>query len=361
MEESLFVEWVAKYFPGLVVRIVSELNGTPEKPTTYLHRRMLRKSYSVTGTWESLIAKNRLVAADVVAMDSSLPLKRRGATSKASGDIPKMGMELKLNEKQLTDLDTLIEQGGTNAEIYQRLFEDTPAVIGGIYERNEGIFLEGLSTGIALIEDTENVGTGIRLNYKYIPANKFGVAKLLTDVTSKPFDYFKKVVAKAKKDNNKIIRAMLDSDTLDLICATNQAKEFYAFTQNFVGSNIPTPDNEQINIVASKRLGFTFEIVDRSIITEKNKEDTTINPWAPGAIVFICQEEVGTLTYARLAENKRRKVGVSYELVDDFILVSKFCKTEPSLSEHTKSQARVVPVINNVDQIYLMDTLTIQA
>jgi hypothetical protein len=30
-----------------------------------------------------------------------------------------------------------------------------------------------LSTGIALIEDTENVGTGIRIDYGYSDANKF--------------------------------------------------------------------------------------------------------------------------------------------------------------------------------------------
>src|ERR1700712_4812414 len=167
MEQSLFIQWVAKYFPAITVRVIETLNDT-KNPLTYLHRTMLRKDFSVSGKWDAISAANTLVMADVVAMDSSLPLKKRDSISKASGDIPKMGMELKLNEKQLTDLDTLIAQGGTDQQILAKLFADTPRVIGGIYERNEAIFLEGLLTGIALVDDSENVGTGIRVNYGYL-------------------------------------------------------------------------------------------------------------------------------------------------------------------------------------------------
>ena len=143
MEKSLFISWVDKYFPGLTVRVIETLNGA-DRAASYLHRSMLRKEESVDGKYESISADNINVVADVVAMDSSLPLKQRVAISSASGEIPKMGMELKLNENQLTALDTLVAKGASDSQIIAKLFADTPRCISGIYEQNEAIFLQGL-------------------------------------------------------------------------------------------------------------------------------------------------------------------------------------------------------------------------
>jgi hypothetical protein len=359
MEQSLFIEWVNKYFPGITISVVEKLNDT-KNPLTYLHRRFLKKDYSVTGKWEALTVNNTIVAADVVAMDSSLPLKVRDSIAKANGDIPKMGMELKLNEKQLTDLNVLVAQNADPATILVKLFSDTPKVISGIYERNEAIFLEGLSTGLCLVEDTETVGTGIRINYQYLDTNKFGVATLWTNTASKPFDDIKRVMDKAVLDGNVISTVLLDSATIDNIANTDQAKQLYAFKQGFVGTAIPTPDLQQLNSVTSARYGFTLEKVDRAIRTERNGVQTSTKPWAAGAVVFLTSDQLGSLTWATLAEKVYPVANVTYQTVDDFILVSKYRTNRPSLGEWTSSQARVVPVISNVDQIYLLDSTTLQ-
>lgn len=362
MEQSLFLQWVNKFFPGITVRVVETLNDS-KNPITYLHRRMLRKDFSVTGKWETINSNNSLVMADVVAMDSSLPLKMRDSLSKASGDIPKMGMELKLNERQLTDLDTLVATGGTDAQIVSKLFQDTPKVIGGIYERNEAMFLEGLSSGVTLVEDTENVGTGVRVDYGYLPANKFGVTVLWNGnpTTAKPDTDIKRVLAKVKGDGNVITKVMLDSYALDALLATDQLKEFYAFKAGFVGTKIPALDLAQANTVTSARYGFTMELVDRTCKYEKNGTQTAVKPWAEGAVVFLTNDQVGNQVWAKLAEMNHPVQNVTYNTVDDFILVSKYRTNKPSLGEWTSSQARVVPVINNVNQIYTLDSKTVQA
>jgi hypothetical protein len=360
MEQSLFIQWVNKYFPGITVRVVETLNDT-KNPLTYLHRRMLRKDFSVTGKWEALNSTFTMVAADVVAMDSSLPLKKRDAISKANGDIPKMGMELKLNERQLTDLDTLVATGASDSQILAKLFADTPKVIGGIWERNEAMFLEGLSTGVTLVTDDENVGTAVRLDFGYPTANKFGVTTVWSNTASKPLDDIKRVVDKAKLDGNNITRVMMDSTTFDYFAATTQVKERYAFTVGFVGSNIIVPDLQQVNRMLTSLHGFTIELVDRAVRTEKNGTQTAAKPWGVGMVVFLTSDNVGSLVWARLAEMNHPVPNVSYSTVDDFILVSKFRNNKPSLSEHTSSQARVVPVISNVDQIYQLDRATVQA
>jgi hypothetical protein len=360
MEQSLFIEWVNKYLPGVTVAIVEKLNDT-KNPLTYLHRRMLKKNFSVGGEWKAITANNTLVMADVVAMDSELPLKKRDTISKASGDIPKMGMELKLTEKQLTELDVLVKTQASESQILAKLFADSPRVIGGIYERNERIFLEALSTGMALVEDSENVGTGIRVNFGIPTANKFGVAVLWASAsTAKPFDDLQKILDKAALDGHSITKFILDRFAFNNLAKATQTKELFAFYSGFVGSSIPVPSLTQINQYSQDRYGFSFEIVDRSVRKEKNGVQTPFKPWAEGAIAGLTSDIVGTLEWAELAEKNHPAPGVTYITVDDFILVSKYRRNSP-LSEYTSGQARVLPVLNNVDQIYLLDSKTVQA
>lgn len=361
MEQSLFLEWVQKYFKGITIRVAETLNDT-KNPLTYLFKSMLAKNYSVSGKWESINTVNTLVAADVVSVDSTLPLKKRNSLSKASGDICKMGMTLYLNEKQLQDLDTLIKVGGTDAQIVAKLFQDTSKCIGGVYERLESMFLEGLSTGVTLVTDDENVGTGVRVDYGYLNANKFGVSVLWAGnpTTAKPFDDIQRLITKASNDGNNITTVLLDKNTLNAIAATTQAKELFAFNAGFNGTLIPTPSFTQLNTVTSERFGFTFQIVDRIVKTEKNGIQTNQRPWADGSLVFLTSPKVGELVYADLAEKNHAVSGVEYQSVEDYILISKYRKNDP-VREFTASQARVIPVINNVDQIYLIDSKTIQA
>jgi len=364
MEQSQFIEYINEFFPGIVIRVVQELNGTAETPSIYLHRQMLKKEYSVTGKWETLFGSYSNVMADFVAMDSSLPLKSRDSMGGASGDIPKMGMELWLNEKQLTELYTLRAQGGTKAQIAAKIFEDTPRVIKGPYERNEFMYLQGLSSGVA-IADTDNTGVGVRMDYKYPTENKFGASVVWSNPTGAvPIDDLGRVVAKATADGNTITTLMMDKTAWNNLIKTTQMKELYGAGIGFGGdyTKIPSLTSNQVKQVLQERIGVdTVTIVDFTARYEKNGVKTTVRPWADGAVVALSTTQVGSLVYARLAEQDSPVAGVSYETADDFLLVSKFRTNRPALAEFTTSQARVVPVIGNVDQIYLLDSKTVQA
>ncbi|GAB3973820.1 hypothetical protein GCM10028806_28480 [Spirosoma terrae] len=358
MEQSLFVQYITKFFKGIVLGVTTKLNDS-KNALTYRYKQMLRTETSVTGKWESFLSDNTFVMADVVAMDSSLPLKMRDSLSKASGNIPKMGQERKLNETQLTELEVLTAQG-QEGPILKRVFEDTPKVITAVYERNEAIFLEGLSTGQALIDDPENIGTGVRVDYGFKTENKFGVTALWSNSsTAKPFDDMNRVKKKAKADGNSIIRVMMDPTAFNNLVATNQAKELYAFKQGFLGEKVPTPSLDQINTVMSDRLGFTIEIVERSVKYERDGVRSAYDPWATGVAAFITEEIVGTLVTARLAEESHPVANVTYEKADGYILVSKYRQNRPSLAEFTSSQARCIPVISS--EVYLLNSGEVQA
>jgi len=365
MEQSLFIEWINKYFKGVTVKIVETLNGKNNETLTYMFKEMLRKEYSSSGMWQSINVLNTRVSADFVALDSSLPLKRRDSISKVSGDIVKSGMELWLNETQLTELDTMIAQNVDDATILAKLFTDTPRVISGIYELMEDAFLEGFSTGVTVVEDSENVGLGVRMDFGYLPENKSGVEIDWNDVeNAKPLDDIRKAKKKAKSVGIDLTDIYMDNYAFDNFVATNQVKAYFAWSLRFAidPGVIQVPTLEDINTAFAKdnKYRVTIHIVDRDIIKERNGVRTVKTPWQEGMVVLTASTQVGVLTWARLAEMTHPVENVAYQTVDDYILVSMFRTNRPSLKEYTTSQARVVPVISNVESIFQIDTKIIE-
>ena len=363
MEKSLYSNYVEKYFPQLVIAISEKLNDKNQTTLSYLFKSLLKVDYSVDGRWSSLIGQHNRVAADVVAMDSPLPLKKRDALERANGELPKLGMKMYLNEKQMSDIDALIAQDVDVDTIVRKIFDDTPKVITGIYERLEYMFLQGLSTGVALATDEDNVGTGVRIDYGYLDKNKFGVAAEWATASdmANAIDDLEKVRKQATEDGNVIVKAYADRFWFDAFAKNKQAREHYAFLNNFVGAQIPVLTNEQVSAVIRNKYGFDVELVDRPVKIQKNGTTTVKRPWAEGTIVFVCDTQVGSLVWTRLAEMNHPVQVVNYQTVDQYLLVSKYRKNEPALQEITASQARVVPVIANPDQIYTLNIKTVQA
>lgn len=362
MEQSQYIDQIKKFFPGVVTEVVNRLNGT-ENPAarSYRWRSELKRVYSTDLSWSSFSVAGRLVAADVVALDSSLPLKKRDSIGKSGGTIPKTGMELAIREKELTDLGILARMPNRESELFAMLFTDTKRVIEGQYELFEYMYLLGLSTGVTLIADANNVGTGIRADFGYPTANKFGVAVVWSNAASAtPFTDLKRVKAKAQKDGKNIIRFKMDESTFLQLAVTNEAKQLFATSVGFFGTTVPIPTLEQINNASRANYGFTFEIIDRTITFEKNGVDTVLTPWEPGMVIGITSEQVGQFVWGTLAEMDHPVAGVSYETADGFILVSKFRENRPSIAEFTNSQSLALPVING-NGIYQLDSTTVQA
>jgi hypothetical protein len=354
MEKSLFPAWVDKYFKTFAQKIIEKLNGTTN-PLTYLHRTMLNKEFSPTLRWGSLSSSNTVVSADVVSMDSSLPLKKRDSIKKADGEIPKMGMKLSLNETTMNELNILLAVGGQESEVLRKLFGDTNRAVTGIWERLEFMFHQALSSGMILVGDDDNPGLGIRVNFNHPAANKFGVANKWSDSGATPIDDIDRVLERAGPDGNTIRYILMDKATWNKFKINTQVREHYAFYRDFVGTNIPPVQSvEKANEFLQASYGVSITIIDRHVMVEKDGKQKSVKPWADNAVVFLTDLNVGSLTYGRLAEEAFPDKSVDYQKLDDFILVSKYHKNDP-IKEFTSSQAIVLPVINNIDNIYILD------
>lgn len=376
MEKSMYYEIIERYLPSLIISVVETLNEKHTNTLSYLFKERLTPVFSPDGRWSSIIGTYTRVAADVVALDSELPLKSRDSLETAQGKIPKMGMKLWLGEEEIKKIDGMIRDGRPIAQIVSAIFQDLPRCIEGVWERVEDLFLSELSTGVAL--STRSNGTGVRIDVGYLAANKFGTKVIWsTSATATPIDDIQKVIDKSVADQNVITDIWMDDVALNNFYKSQQVREQYAFGMNFVGDKIPTLGFEQAKETISKKwAGVTLHRVARQIKTELNGKKQNHTPWQQGMVVFTCNESLGDLVWTDCVEASRPVAGVAYTTVgndtatvingqntagvDEYILTSQYRENDP-FKEITSSQAMVVPIVNNVDQIYTLDSTTVAA
>lgn len=356
MEKTLFEKFVEKYFAPLVTKISERNEGGQGE--SYLFKEMLTPKYTPTLQWSSLNSDGRRVMADVVTMDSSLPLKRRPAIKAASGDVPKIGMKKYLGEREMTNLDILVNQnvnGNMNNAILQELFSDTRKCIEGVWEQNEKMFLQALSTGVTEIPDDENNNSAIRIDFELPDENKLSIENKWSGDSAKPITDIANALDEADKKGVTPNYVLMSKNLFNSFIKTDEVKELFASTAGIFGGNVPTPNLEQVNAALSSFHGVELIVVNRSVSYEKNGVRETIKPFDEENVVFLEDLNPGSLVWGTLAEELHLAKQVSYTKSDDYILLSKYHKVDP-LREFTSSQALVVPVLDNVDSIFIMDT-----
>lgn len=356
----MYFEYAEKYFPQLVLSIVEKLNDS-SRPLTYMYRDLLNRRYSADGRWASILAHYTQVAADVVALDSPLPLKARDTIEHVTGDIPKLGLKRYLTEKDIKDIAAMIAQNQPVNRIVDRIFQDLPWAINAVYERIEDIFLSEMSTGIGL--STRSNGTGVRIDVGYKAENQFGVitaAWAANPSTATPIEDIQRVVDKAEEDGNIISDLYLDDFALRALYKCDEMKQKYAFIVDFVGATIPALNFEKLAQVFEDEWNIAIHRVRRKVRTEINGVQQAHSPWAEGRMVFTCDDRIGDLVWTDVVEMTRPVENVFYQTADEFILASQYSKNDP-FREFTSSQAMVCPIINNVDRIYTLDPKNVSA
>lgn len=363
MEKSLFVEYVSRVWPKLNLYVKEKVNGQ-KKPLRYYHKEMLTPVFSADQKWEGTSANMTYVAADMVAMDSPLPLKSRDSVAQTGGKLPKIGMKKQLKETQINAINIMkahlsmtSDEGAKKSQlgrIFNKITDDGYACSVGIDERNELNFLKGLSEGIILVPDEENTGTGMRVNYGYMPEHCFGVA--VADTLTG--DDIERVLAKADIDGNTLSVVAIALSTYNKIRKSQWAKELVANYKEQVvadSSRLPVPTAVNFDEAFKSEYGLEFLKIDRTVIVEKNGKKISIKPFNPAKLVFLPQaDNVGSLVWGTLAEDTNRVAGVEYSTVDDYKLISRYSKTDP-LQEITNGQALCLPVIEDADLIYSID------
>ena len=367
MQESLFIQFVMALFPKLSLYVNTKVNNG--QAMTYLHKTMLNPVYSADQKWEGTSANTVYVAADMVAMDSPLPIKRRDSLATSNGKLPKIGMEKKKGETDINTLNIMNAQyqamvaTGNNAaaasqrqRIIQQFANDSVYCSVGIDEKNEANFLTALSDGVMAVPDEENTGTALRVSFGYekFPGNHFGV-EIKGHVSR---DDIERVFNKAEHLGITITTIAIALSTYRSMKKERWARELVANAKDMSytdDTNLPVPNAEAFDeAFATEFGGATFLKIDRTVYFEKNGKRTPVKPFNADKLVFLTSTMVGSLVWGTLAEATRPVAGVQYATIDEYKLISEYSTTKP-LIEHTTGEALVIPVIENVDSILTID------
>lgn len=357
MNSSLFLEIVEKFFKAVVGRITEKFNGN-KKEQTLLHKTMLTEEYSADLTWGATELEHSVVAADVVSLDSSLPLKSRGSLSNASGKLPKLGVKFRKGEKDISDINIMRSRGTDEATIAAKIFDDATKCVKSMDVRKEIMFLQGLSTGQTLVTEDTNDGTGIRVSFGYKSANTFhALTAPWGEDGYEPLDDLRQLFDKASEDSNSIGIVCLSKKYFNLIRSSEAGKKLVADYRGQIvisTANLTQPGREAMLEALADEFGATFRIIDSSFRIENHDgSKTSVKPWEEANIVGIPSEVVGRLVYGTLAEETNPVAGVTYQKSGSHVLLSKYSKTDP-LEEFTAAQAVCLPVIDGADSIYLL-------
>ena len=353
-ESKIIQDLIREYFKADTKYRYALINGSKEEPK-YLHTEMLVEEYSDDMTYESISGKFTRVTADVVSLGSPAPIKSRGSLSSTKGKIPKLSLKYVMEEDDMATMINLMNKKDRRKELAKMFFADSENVIFGIKETIEQALLLGFSGGITVIPDSQNVGTGIRINYNIPPDNQLNSEKVWSDPNSKPIDDIRRVLRVARKKGNTPNTIWMDSNILFNLLNNEQVKQLFAFTLNFVGASIPTLSEEQIKSVLKRNLKLDLRVIDRPFQHEKNGKLTTSEGWTPNMVVFTTGTKVGSLVYSKLAESTFRQKQVAYAEPNNYILVKKDGTTDP-VSMRTAGEALVIPVLQNVETLFYLDS-----
>lgn len=357
MEKSLFIEYIDKYFRPVIGKLSERFNGKTAE-AQYFHKTMLMEEYSADLRWDSSELNHSIVAADVVAMDSSLPLKKRSAIARASGSLPKVGVKYRKGEKTISDINVMIARGASEATVAQKIFDDAAKVVKAIDVRKEIMFLQALSTGTVLTSSDDDTSIGIRADFGYRSENTFKADTAWDKAGATPINDLAKLFAKANSDSGKIAHVYMSQKYFNYLRASTQGKGLAASFRNHVvldPATLTVPTPSVFLEALQDEFGAVFHVVNSSFKLEQHDGSyKSITPWEQGNVVAVPDTVVGRLVYGTLAEESNPVSGVTYQKSGSHILVSKYSKTDP-LEEFTAGQALAIPVIDGADSIYILN------
>lgn len=358
MERSMFGAYIDKFFKRAVGKITELINGKKNE-SELLHETMLDEEYSADLTWNSTALNQSVVAADVVSMDSSLPLKKRSTIRTASGDIAKLGIKYQLREKAISDINVMKAKGQNEAEIASKILNNVPRAIRGIKMRVEIMFQQAFSQGFCLVENDTNDGTGVRASFGYLDSHTLHATTApWSDATyATPIDDIRAMVDLATSEGREIRYFYMSEQYFNLMRKTKQVIAFVASANNQViidASPLPQPGRQKTLDALRDEFNAEFVVVNGSYKIEKpDGSEVTIKPWVQPNIVGCQSNKVGRLVYGTLAEDLNRVAGVTYEK-SGYILVSEYSHNEPSLAEFTAAQALAMPVIDDGQDVFIL-------
>lgn len=319
-------------------------------------------------TWKTLSTKVGLhIAADLIARGTRLSAKTREALKRIEGDLPKIGIERKMTEEEMTEYQQNLALAQSEADLVNLVetwANDLSYCWEGVGARIEWMALYSISHGGKLTVTSENnahVTSEYNADYGIPSAQKVGAyaSWKTSPTTAKPFSKdIKDIIKAAKAQGINLKHAWINQDTFNYLVETTEAQKLCAsYVQNSL--NIQTiPGIAEINAMAAKMPylnGITFHVIDQSITVEfQNGTRSTGNPFADNVCVFTEGATLGNTWWMEPVGMKVQGTA-AIKVMREFCMLKKFGNEDPE-EEVTQGIANAFPAWAGSERAYLLDT-----
>lgn len=321
-------------------------------------------------TWKTLKTKIGLhIAADLIARGARLSQKARNVVKRIEGDIPKIGIERKMNEDEMTEYQQLLALASTDADqiaLVEAWADDLDFCWTGLACRIEWMALSQMSHGGKLRVTSENnahVVSQHDADYQIPAKQKRGATVSWSDPkNAKPFSVdLKNLIKESRKTINGAVRlkhVWLSDNTFSQLVETEECQKLCA---SYVANALDLqtiPGINEVNALAKKLpylYGVTFHIIEQDITVEF--EDGTQESGNPFVDNVLCLTENAVLgnTWWVTPIGMSLKGSAAIKVMREFGMLKKFANEDPE-EEVTQGIANAFPAWAGSERAYFLDT-----
>ena len=325
-------------------------------------------------TYETLVgSKGNRVAADIVAYDTSAPLKTRRTVSKLSGEIPSIRMKKKMTEMDLNTYNILKAQARPEQmALLDLVFGDVDDCVDGINARLEWVIFQALSKGqitLSTITNAAGVVTEEAIDFGLPTANKKVVAALAitaywtiaTAATSKPINDIEAVLEAARDLGITPGYMLMNRSKWLAFRVSAQVQDFVIPFALYGGTKVKRAPTLEVANDALKSEGFPqIMIIDTRISYEDAGHNiTSVDPWLDSGgedryVTFLEDLNCGDMLYGPIAEETNPPKQV-IQAKKGPVLISKWSDVDP-VAEYTKGELNAFPSWPTIDRVLSLDT-----
>jgi len=365
-----------------MINFLSEI--TEKSLGTFIDKRKWIKRYYVdyfplTSTpflsWETLVGKFGVSAADLVSFNSSAPAKTRRVLDRLRGDLPALRVKRTLDENQINQYliakATIKNNADLNA-LLNMVYGDVEFVVEAVQMRCEWLAIKALSEMKVSLNSSNSAGviTEEAIDFGLPTANKEVVGgaaagrqwTVANAATSKPITDITTIVLEALKAGVVIKHILMNPTKFIDFRSSSEVKDFiYGILVSESGiSPGMAPTLKTINKVLTESGLPDIRIVNSIIDLENRDHDiNSVDPWLDSAdadkfVTFIPDGNLGRMLHGPIAAEEIKDPGIVSKKVEH-VLVQSICEQDP-ISVSTIGLSNVFVCFDRISEVWSLNS-----
>lgn len=326
-------------------------------------------------SWEVLVGKFGVSAADLVSFNSSAPEKTRRVLDRLRGDLPATRVKRTLDENQINQYlvakATIKNDADMNA-LLDMVYGDIDFVVEAVQQRCEWLAIKALSQMKISLNSTNSAGiiTEEAIDFGLPTANKEVVGgaaagrqwTVANAASCLPITDITTIVLEALKAGTKIAHILMNPTKFIDFRASAEVKDFiYGILVSESGiSPGMAPTLKTINKVLTESGLPDIRLVSTFIdLEDRDHNINSVDPWLDSGsldkfVTFIPEGNLGRMLHGPIAAEEIKDPGIVQKKVEH-VLVQSVCQQDP-ISVSTIGLSNVFVCFDRISEVWSLNS-----